>query len=117
MKLQDLTDRLLSLTFTWKTVGATEKSSGTMTGQKTDSACSLDVGLEGLGADTGSGGLERLREHPGSADELRERGRNERWGGLGAEATGPWTSGLRGLMERKELRVLPSSRWVTEEIK
>lgn len=44
LKLQDLLGRLLSLTFTWKAVGATEKSSGTMTGQKTDSACSLDVG-------------------------------------------------------------------------
>lgn len=50
-KLPDPTVHLLSLSFNWKTVGATERSRG-MTGHKAPFACSTDVGLEGVGPDT-----------------------------------------------------------------
>lgn len=40
-----------------------------------------------------------------------EGGRDECWGGLGAESTGQQAAWFEGVAERKELGVLPSSRW------
>lgn len=65
MKLHDAMGRFVKSDLHLEAVGATERSSGTVTGQKTDSACSLNTGLERAGADTGGGGWRRLREHLG----------------------------------------------------
>lgn len=105
---------LLSLTFTCKTVGATERSSGTVTGQKTDSACSPDIELEGLRVDTAGGGLEEAeRASWGCGRGEGETSAGEDWD-QNHRTVDEW---FEGVTERKELRLLPSSRWVTGEIK